>query len=326
MKLYKILPALIVLVLILASCGAEKRTEPQPWKGYWFAKTQIDGSDDAMKAFIRLDFYNSTVCADGFENRLGVLSLTKDRTVYTPVTADVVTSAEIVSSTEARITYVQQSSGQLWSATLYLNPKDSTLTMKNGKMLHIGPSGVGEPADMPYAINPTTLTFKKISDRPNYKEIPSYELVMALPDRSYYVHCLVDEEQAPPFGDVQLRCYFPETDRDIHITNEVGESPLNARFRATIIDCWPLPDEPGLGLIVWTGGKEMQEFTLYRIDDENTFEAVDYIVGRRPDRYRGEHIADSASICSMVRDGRRVKVYDSQKREERVYDLAGRLK
>lgn len=324
MKLYRILPALVVLILILTSCKGVDNNAGRPWRGYWYANISNPDGDGGHRMYVRLDFYDSTVCADGFENALGVLSIAKDRSVYTPVTADLVTSAEILNDTEARITYVQQSSGQLWSGTVRRNPATGALTFRNGKMLRPGPSGADEPADLPYEVNPTKIEFDKISDKPNHKDIPSYELIMALPDRSYYLHCLAEESQAPPFGDVQLRCYFPETDRDINITNEIGESPLDARFRSTIIDCWQLPDEPGLGLIVWAADERMQEFTLYRIGNKNTFEAVDYIIGRRPDRYRGEHIPDSAEICSMYRDGRKVKVYDPSTRENRVYNLSAR--
>lgn len=320
-KLYKILPALILLVLLLASCGAEKHPE-QPWKGYWYAVTSNPGGDGGNKLYVRLDFYDSTVCADGYENVLGVLTMTKDRSVYTPVAADLITSVDIQSPKEARINYIQQVTGQLRSGTLK-RADDGSLTFVDGKMLRAGKPGMKDSPEGVYDVDPATLVFNKISDKPNYKEIPTYELVMTLPDRSYYLHALMTETEAPPFGDVQLRCYFPDTDRDINITNEVGDSPLNSRFHATIVDCWPLPGEPGLGLIIWSGGEDMQELTLYRVNDRNTFEAVDYVVGRRPDRYLGEQMPDSAAICSVVREGRLVKVRDPLRQETRVYDLAG---
>lgn len=81
-----------MLVLLLASCGAEKHPE-QPWKGYWYAVTSNPGGDGGNKLYVRLDFYDSTVCVDGYENVLGVLIMTKDRSVYTPVAVDLITSS-----------------------------------------------------------------------------------------------------------------------------------------------------------------------------------------------------------------------------------------
>ncbi|MDE6269434.1 MAG: hypothetical protein K2M12_01095 [Muribaculaceae bacterium] len=318
MKLYKILPALVVLVLILAGCGKDK-TKEGPWKGYWFGNVTNETGDNAINFYLRLDLYGSTVCAGGFENALGVLSISKDRTRFTPLTSDVVTGARIISDTVAEIEYVQQSSGQLWSGTFTYNPKTHRLSFKNGKMLRPGPSGSTEPVELPYEVSPEGREFDFVSEKPNYKEIRSYEMIMELPDRTYYLKCLADEVEAPPYGDVQLRCYFPETDRDILIANEVGESPLSARFRATIIDCWELPDQPGIGVIVWRGGPTDQEFTLFRVDDTDTFREIDYVSGLRPARFNDAPI-DSTKMCFMSREGRVIKVFDPINQETRLYD------
>ena len=149
--------------------------------------------------------------------------------------------------------------------------------------------------------------------------------MLELPDRVYYRSIIADETIAPPFGEVQLRCYYPETDRDINITNELGESPLSSQFMANIIDCWPLPGEPGLMLILWTSTERYQEYTLYRIGERNVFRDIDYVTGRRPSRYVMDEKVDSMEISSIIRNGKRVRVYDPASREVRVYDLAGHL-
>ena len=233
--------------------------------------------------------------------------------------------AEVVGENEARIEYVQQSSGQLWSATLTYDPESRSISFANGKMLSSGHDKNAAPAKMPYSFDPSSITFEHVSDKPNFKQIPGYNRVLELPDRVYYRSIIADETIAPPFGEVQLRCYYPETDRDINITNELGESPLSSKFMANIIDCCPLPGEPGLMLILWTSTERYQEYTLYRIGERNVFRDIDYVTGRRPSRYVMDEKVDSMEISSIIRNGKRVRVYDPASREVRVYDLAGHL-
>ena len=94
---------------------------------------------------------------------------------------------------------------------------------------------------------------------------------------------------------------------------------------ANIIDCWPLPGEAGLMLILWTSTERYQEYTLYRIGERNVFRDIDYVIGRRPSRYVMDEKVDSMEISSIIRNGKRVRVYDPASREVRVYDLAGHL-
>ena len=307
----------------LFSCS--ERKEEHPFKGHWTAYVSNADDDGGNKCFVRLDFYDNTVCADGFENVAGVLSIAEDRAIYKPITADVIKRAEVVGENEARIEYVQQSSGQLWSATLTYDPESRSISFANGKMLSSGHDKNAAPAKMPYSFDPSSITFEHVSDKPNFKQIPGYNRVLELPDRVYYRSIIADETIAPPFGEVQLRCYYPETDRDINITNELGESPLSSKFMANIIDCWPLPGEPGLMLILWTSTERYQEYTLYRIGERNVFRDIDYVTGRRPSRYVMDEKVDSMEISSIIRNGKRVRVYDPASREVRVYDLAGHL-
>ncbi|MBJ2183829.1 MAG: hypothetical protein JFR38_04855 [Muribaculaceae bacterium] len=310
----------MLAVMLTACTGSGTTTEEGPFRGYWSATETNDDGDGGSCLHIRLDFYDRTVCADGFENVLGVMSISEDMAVYTPVTADLIKEVEIVGANEARIKYVQQESGSLWSGTLKYHPSSRALTFENGERL----SSDSLPEVKPYAVDPSKIEFAFVSDRPNYKVIPPYNILLKLPDRVYYRNVVADESIAPPFGDVQLRCYFPETDRDVLITNEVGMSPLGSNYRATIIDCWALPEEPGLMLIIWTGGRQYQESTLYRVDESNKFVDVDYVIGRRPARYDADDKPDPADISKMVRNGKQVRVYDPRTRETRIYDLSGR--
>lgn len=77
-------------------------------------------------------------------------------------------------------------------------------------------------------------------------------------------------------------------------------------------------------LIIWTGGRQYQESTLYRVDESNKFVDVDYVIGRRPARYDADDKPDPADISKMVRNGKQVRVYDPRTRETRIYDLSGR--
>ena len=312
--------AVIVSAIIIGSCSEKK--EIKPFKGYWYA-VAADSIEGDNQFHIRIDFYDTTVCADGFENALGVMSIALNRPVYKAVTADVIKQVNIVSDTEADIKYVQQSSGQLWSGKLRYDPDTKQLTFSNGTMLDAGLKGDTLPVDQPYSIKPATLFFDNVSEKPNYKEIPVYNLVLELPDRVYYRNFLADETVAPPFGDMQLRCYYPATDKDINITNSLGDSPLSARFNARIIDCWKIPGENGLMLIIWTGGRRFHEFTFYRVDDSNEFRDIDYVIGRRNVPDTDDAMPDPEEVASMLRSGKEVRVYDPRDHQQRVYDLSG---
>lgn len=318
MKCYKILPALVLLVLLLASCGRQKAAEG-PWKGYWFANVRSECGNDGVDMHMRLDFYGSSVSSGGFENALGVLGLQKEGAGFTPIMADVITSANIINDGEAEIEYVKQSTGELWSGMLFLNSETGQLTFRNGKMLREGASGNSARVVLPGGVTADMLVLDHLSEKPNFKNIRSYELVMELPERTYYMKCRADEMEAPPYGDLQLRCYYPDTDQDVPVLNEVGESPLDPRFRSRIIDCWSLPDGSGIGLIVWRGGDSDQEFTLFRIGEDNKFREVDYVTGARPGRFNDTQ-PDEDKICVMMCDGQVVRVYDPAAKETRIYD------
>lgn len=309
------------LAVAVAGCG---KSPEKPFKGYWYSVVPNADGDGGSRMHIRLDFYDNTVSVDGFDKVAGVMSITEDRSVYTPITADLIKEVKFVGDNKADIKYVQQSSGQLWSGSLTYDPLTRSMTFSNGEMLEPGPSRDTVPVELPYPSDPTLQALDFVSEKPNYKEIPSYYLVLELPDRIYYRNIIADETVAPPFGDMQLRCYYPETDRDVNITNEVGVSPLGSNYNATIIDCWPLEGEPGLMLITWTAGPRYQEFTLYRVDDSNRFIDVDYVIGRRPARAGvDEDNPEKSEIATMVRNGKQVRVYDPRDSETRVYDLAG---
>lgn len=304
---------------VLVACS---RMEKYPLKGCWSAKIVSDDGEVTYLYTVRLDPYGSTVCADGHENKPGVMTIEEDQAVPKVVTTDVVTECTI-DGDNLHIKYIQESSGQLWSGTFSLNPDGKTLTFTNGEMLAPGPDGSRKPVELPYAVNPTKLVFSFVDARPNYKKVPLYNLIYELPDRVYYRYALADEQTAPPFGDFQIRCYYPETDRDIHITNELGDSPLSAQFSSTVVDCWPLPDEPGLMMVIWTGTRKFQKSILYRIDNSNKFKAIDVVSGRRPASYDTEEKPDSTEISSMMRRGTKVRVYDPFLQEVRMYDLSG---
>lgn len=322
----RILPLIFIATAAIAGgcsgCG-DTGAAHGPFKGYWSALAEADSSDTGYKYHVRLDFYDTTVCVDGFEHSLGVLSIDEDRAIYKPVTADVIKEVNIISNTEADIKYIQQSSGQLWSGKLLYDPASHTMTFANGHMLKPGADGDTTPVCLPYSIKPTDIAFGHVSDKPNHKEIPGHYTVLQLPDRIYYRNVIADESTEPPFGDVQLRCYYPATDRDINITNEIGLSPLASSYNATIIDCWKIPDAAGLMLIIWTGSPNFQEFTLYRVDDDNKFKDVDYVIGRRCTSV-GLDRPDSTEVASLYRAGSRVRAYDPRTRTTRVYDLSGR--
>lgn len=323
MQQRNILYSIMALAAVFATACGHSESTPQPFKGYWKASAVSDSADNAYIYSVRLDPYDSTVCDAGQEKVVGVLSIAEDRAVPRIVTSDVIKEMDIDGNT-AHVKYVQESSGQLWTGTLHFDPSDSTLTFENGEMLAPGQSGDTVPVNLPYDVNPSTLTFEHESTRPNFKSIPTYNLVLQLPDRVYYRNILADESIEPPFGDVQLRCYYPATDEDVHITNEIGESPLSSKFDATIVDCWPLTEAPGLMIIVWNGNSGgFQQSTLYRVDNHNTFEELDYVSGRRPARYDSDEKPDAAEISSMIRNGKKVKVYDPDTRETRLYDLNG---
>lgn len=317
--LYSVIFATAAFAL-LAAC--HKYATKDPFKGCWTAKVTSPDGEAAYTYTVRLDPYGSTVCSDGHDDCLGVLTITEDGAVPRVVTIDEVKEATI-DGDELHVKYVQESSGQLWSGTFRLDPDDMTLTFANGEMLAPGPDGSTTPSDLPYAVRPTELTFTQVDARPNFKNIPLYNLIYELPDRVYYRYALADESVAPPFGDMQIRCYFPETDRDIHITNELGDAPLSAKFSSTIVDCWPLPDGPGLMMVIWTGTRKYQKATLFRIDEDNKFKAIDVVSGRRPAAYDSDEQPDSTQISSMMRRGTKVRVFDPFLQEERIYDLSG---
>lgn len=320
-KLLLILSSIITTVILGACSASEERL---PFKGYWYASASADSIEGDNNFYIRLDFYDSTVCADGFENVLGVMSISMNTPVYKAITADVIKEATVTADNEAEIKYVQQRSGQLWSGRLLFDPKTRRVTFVNGQMIATGHNGDTVPVDQPYSIKPASLNFEQISKKPNYKEIPAYHLVLELPDRVYYRNVLADETIAPPFGDMQLRCYYPETDKDINITNALGDSPLSSRFNARIIDCWKTPGENGLMLIIWSGGRRFQEFTLYRVDDSNIFKDIDYTTGRRNIADNEGRLPAAEDVATIMREGREVRVYDPRNHETRMYDLAGK--
>lgn len=306
----------------IAGCNNGKSPE-NPFVGYW-GKVVSDDSLGGFKYFVRLDFQDTTACDQGFENVLGVLTISEDKPIYKGVTADLITDAVITGPYDADIKYIQQRSGQLWSGKIHMDPATKSIHFQQGEMLEPGPDGDTIPVDLPYPVRPTEIEFEHISDRPNYKEIPSYYMVAEMPDRIYYRYIVADEEVEPPFGDVQLRCYYPATDRDVLITNEVGESPIGTRFNATIVDCWRIPDASGIMLVVWSGTTRNQEISLYRVDEDNTFEEVAYVVGRRPVAEIGEAQPDPSEVAKLYRDGKEVKMYNPQTGERHTFDLSGR--
>ena len=316
---YTIIFACVALGVLVA-CHSTRKDH---FKGCWTATISSDDGEAVYQYTVRLDPYNATVCADGFENKQGIMTITEDQAVPRVVTTDVVTKSTI-DGNQLHIEYIQESSGQLWSGTFTIDNNDNTLTFVNGEMLAPGPDGSTTPVELPYAVNPSKLAFDFVDARPNYKKVPLYNLIYRLPDRVYYRYALADEQVAPPFGDVQIRCYFPDTDKDIHITNEIGDAPLSAQFSSTIVDCWPLPDETGLMMIIWTGTRKYQKSILYRIDESNKFVAVDVVSGRRPASYDLDEQPDSTQISRMIRKGTKVRVFDPFLQEERNYDLSGR--
>jgi len=275
---------------------------------------------------MRLDFYGKAVCLDNYENVAGVICIAQENDVCAPVSSCFIKDVELSGPDVASVVYVPSDApGQLWSGRMEYNPDTRSITFYKGKVLSGDSVACGSDAGWSCARQASGMVFDFVSKHPNYKNIPPYYVVQTLPDRVYYRNIVADETVAPPFGDVQLRCYYPGDDKDVNITNEVGESPLGPRFNATIIDCWPLPDETGLMAIIWTGLHGGQEFTFYRVDNDNRFKEVDYTVGFRAGSFHNTGKAvEQSEIASMSREGDTVKVYDPSVPETRMYDLAGR--
>lgn len=318
-KIYSILAA-GVLALAAASCGGtgESAGNEGPFKGYWRAAVPNSSGEGGCLVRLRLDFYGHTVRDENNDSVAGVINVAEDRSVYFPVSLDVVRSIDRIDGNEAHFRYVHGSNGKEYSGVLVFNPSDSTLTFRSSEIVA---DSVGLLASYPF--NREEVVFEFVSDRPNFKNVAVNDRVLELPDRVYYRTVIADTSVAAPFGDTQLHCYYTELDRDVKIANEIGISPFGSNYNASIVDCWALPDEPGLMIITSTGGPRFQEFTYYRVDDSNILKDIDYVIGRRPAAPADEDAPDPSEVASMVRNGKQVRVYDPQQHETRIYDLSG---
>lgn len=318
-KKYSILAA-GVLALAAASCGGKDVSADAdgPFKGYWRAEvTNADGESGSLVR-VRLDFYGNMVHTAARDSLAGVMNVAEDRSVYVPLAMDVVTSVDTIDGNEAHFRYVQHTTGKELGGVFTYNPDDKSLTFR----------GCGQEADSAsgaylYPFNREEVKFEFISDKPNFKSVPVNNRVLELPDRIYYRAVVADSSSLMIGGDEQLHCYYTKLDRDVKITNEIGISPFGSNYNSTIVDCWALPDEPGLMIITTAGSPRFQEFACYRVDDSNILRDIDYVTGRRPVAHGGEDAPDPSAVASMVRNGKQVRVYDPLLHETRIYDLAG---
>lgn len=318
-KIYSILAAGL-LTFVATSCGNDSASadENGPFKGYWRAEVaNVDGNGGSVVR-VRLDFYDKTVRVGELDSLVGVINVAEDRSVYAPVAVDVIERIDKIDGNKAHFRYVQRATGKEFGGMLVFNPTDRSLTFRCADT----PADSAEGAKA-YPFNREEIVFEFVSEKPNFKNVPVSDRLLELPDRVYYRAVIADTTVAQPFGDTQLHCYYTELDRDVKITNEIGISPFGANYNATIVDCWALPEEPGLMVITTSGSPRFQEFACFRVDNSNILSDVDYVIGRRPVAPGEEDAPDPAAVASMVRNGKQVRVYDPQLHETRIYDLSG---
>ncbi|MDE6137724.1 MAG: hypothetical protein K2F97_09645 [Muribaculaceae bacterium] len=318
-KIYSILAA-GALSLAAVSCGGngDSAEKEGPFKGYWRAEVNnVDGNGGSVVR-VRLDIYGNSVRTSKLDSLIGVINVAEDRSVYAPVAVDVIKSIDKIDGNEIHFSYVQRATGKEFSGVFIFNPTDKSLTFRSS-----GNQTDSAESAAAYPFSREELVFEFMNEKPNFKNVPLSDRLLELPDRMYYRAVIADTAVAQPFGDNQLHCYYTELDRDVKITNEIGISPFGANYNSTIVDCWALPEEPGLMVIITSGSPRYQEFACFRVDDSNILRDVDYVIGRRPLASGEDGAPDPSEVASMVRNGKQVRVYDPQMGETRIYDLSG---
>lgn len=325
----------IIISILVTSCGNPVAN----FKGNWRFDGihESDGIKQGYEYVLWIDFENSKVGRDGFDNALGVI-----RSVFADEENIITCTAKIIEANvdgdTAEIKYEHLETGEIWKATLTFNPQDSTIRWEKGGLYKTGlwsrKEKLATDADVYLYLEPEETVLKKVSDKVNYIQLDDSDIVAGLPDRAYYIQKAYSIDESGDWTEsMQLRCLY-DKDEDIRILFNDGKSLWDEDLGTHISEAWALPDNSGIMLITWSGGTASQSSGLYRVGADNYLEKIDYVEGLGTNPMAGFtqeeidfHSDDViSSTPGITKYDDKVKVYDPDKMETRYYDLAGNRK
>lgn len=309
---------IIVCAILFTATSCDKSSS---FRGTWEYTYSDEDSECAYTLW--LDPIDKTVNQGGYENVIGVIRAYEDAGGQYGTSYNQITEFAEDGNT-AEIKYLHKETGEIHRAKLTLDTSGSELRWEYAGLYKTGPNSPREdnvsPAEGPAYLEPADAELLKTNDSPNYKQIQPENIVMELPDRTYYIEDGIFSEQAEDgswIEHIQLRCYVTDDCTDWAVLDETytwGDTgSLN------ISDVWPANNNKGLYFTRWDGGSQFQTIYLYKTDGMSKAVQLDEVDGLRFNPLN-EDVSD-ADIPSIIKEEDKIIVYDPSKKETREYDL-----